>query len=92
MEDLKYIRNMLDEEIERMEKKEREKEEHKNESIKVLEKDVNKLIYYTVHDFLSGYGIKKQKDIIKNLLNITINQSERINNLENKITKSKEKI
>jgi len=52
MEDLKYIRNMLDDEIEKMEKKEREKEEYKNESIKLLEKDVNKLIDYTVHDFL----------------------------------------
>ena len=92
MEDLKYIRNMLNDEIEKMEKKEREKEEYKNESIKLLEKDVNKLIYYTVRDFLAGYGIKKQKDIMKNLLNITINQNERINNLENKITESKEKI
>ena len=92
MEDLKLIRNMLNEEIEKLERKRENDLAKKSESIKNLERDLNKLINYTVHEFMTGYGIKKQKDIISGLFNIVKDQNSKIINLENKLIESKEKI
>ena len=67
MEDLKLIRNMLNEEIEKMEIKQERELAKRDESIKNLEKEVNKLINYTVHDFMTGYGIKNKRTKINKI-------------------------
>jgi len=64
----------------------------KNAKLKKIEEDVNMLINYTTHDFISGYGIARQKNVISNLLNVVKEQNDRINVLEDNIIKSKEKI
>lgn len=54
----------------------------KNNNIKNLEKLVDKIDNYTVHDWNTGYGIKYKKDALNILFEIILEQNKRISKLE----------
>ena len=54
----------------------------KSKNIKNLEKLVDKIDMYSVHDWNTGYGIKNKKDILNILFEIILEQNKRISKLE----------
>ena len=60
----------------------------KSKNIKNLEKLVDKIDMYSVHDWNTGYGIKNKKDILNILFEIILEQNKRISKLEEIINSS----
>lgn len=60
----------------------------KSKNIKNLEKLVDKIDMYSVHDWNTGYGIKNKKDVLNILFEIILEQNKRISKLEEIINSS----